>query len=57
MSVVAVAVASFTYTGFVYSRRGHLLHLDALKKLLSGRDERKREMQRGIERITSSSEI
>ncbi|KAM0272894.1 hypothetical protein ACHAQH_008522 [Verticillium albo-atrum] len=57
ISVAAVASASATYTIFVYIRRGHLLHLDALTGLLGGRKAKQRERERALGRIMARSDL
>ncbi|KAH8812846.1 Ferroporti-1 [Xylogone sp. PMI_703] len=57
ISVVAVASASSAYSLFVRLRRGHLLHLDTVTKLLAGRVEKQREQERVIRRITTDSDV
>ncbi|KAJ4858403.1 ferroportin1 (FPN1) domain-containing protein [Trichoderma breve] len=54
ISTLAVASASSAYAAFVYLRRGHLLHLDALTSFLF--TEKRRQRQR-VDRITSGPEI
>ncbi|KAL2144737.1 hypothetical protein VTI28DRAFT_8583 [Corynascus sepedonium] len=56
-SVVAVALAWASYSLFVYLRRGHLLHLDALARILGSSKGKRRERERGIRRITSETDI
>lgn len=57
ISVGAVAMASSAYATFVYKRRGHLLHLDALTKCLGTSKAKEQERERGIERITSRPDM
>ncbi|KAK4168216.1 Ferroporti-1 [Cladorrhinum sp. PSN259] len=57
ISVGAGASAWASYTLFVYIRRGHLLHLDALKRMLGSRKGKQRERERAIRRITSETDI
>ncbi|KAM0332310.1 hypothetical protein ACHAQA_002586 [Verticillium albo-atrum] len=57
ISVVAVASASAIYTVFVYRKRGHLLHLDALAGLLGNRKAKERERGRALGRITARPEM
>ncbi|KAH8690406.1 Ferroporti-1 [Phaeosphaeriaceae sp. PMI808] len=57
ISVIAVTMASSAYTLYVRLRRGHLLHLDMVTKLLGSRKGKQRERERVIERITSSSDV
>ncbi|KAL2016493.1 hypothetical protein VTK56DRAFT_3456 [Thermocarpiscus australiensis] len=57
ISVGAVASAWASYTLFVYIRRGHLLHLDALKRMLGSSKGKQRERERAIRRITSETDI
>ncbi|KAK3331709.1 Ferroporti-1 [Cercophora scortea] len=56
LSVTAVASASSAYTVFVYLRRGHLLHLGALKTFLGSRG-RRRERERALRRITAGNSM
>ena len=56
-SVVAVASASSTYTVFVYLRRGHLVHLDVVMKVLGSKKGKQKERERAIESITSNSDL
>ncbi|KAK3681657.1 Ferroporti-1 [Podospora appendiculata] len=56
LSVTAVASASSAYTFFVYLRRGHLLHLGALKTFLGSRG-RRRERERALRRITAGNSM
>lgn len=46
--VVAVACASSVFAVLVHRRRGHLLHLDVLTKLLGSRTGRQVEHERGF---------
>ncbi|RBQ96557.1 hypothetical protein VDGD_04326 [Verticillium dahliae] len=57
ISVAAVASASATYTVFVYIRRGHLLHLDALAGLLGSRRAKQRQRERALGRIMARSDL
>ncbi|KAJ4180725.1 hypothetical protein NW759_017231 [Fusarium solani] len=57
LSVVAVTSASVAYTIYVYLRRGHLLHLESLTGLLGSNKAKQAEHDRGIRRITSSSDF
>ncbi|PTB51695.1 hypothetical protein M431DRAFT_484660 [Trichoderma harzianum CBS 226.95] len=52
ISTLAVASASSAYATFVYLRRGHLLHLEALTSFLFTEKKRQR-----VDRITSRPEI
>ncbi|KAL6800596.1 Ferroporti-1 [Trichoderma sp. SZMC 28013] len=52
ISTLAVASASSAYATFVYLRRGHLLHLEALTSFLFTEKKRQR-----VDRITSGPEI
>ncbi|KAL6694669.1 Ferroporti-1 [Trichoderma pleuroticola] len=52
ISTLAVASASSAYATFVYLRRGHLLHLEALTSFLFTEKRR-----RSVDRITSGPEI
>ncbi|QYT00576.1 Solute carrier family 40 protein [Trichoderma simmonsii] len=52
ISTLAVASASSAYATFVYLRRGHLLHLEALTSFLFTEKRRQR-----VDRITSEPEI
>ena len=38
ISVTAVLTACLTYSAFVYLRRGHLVHMDALRKVFYCKD-------------------
>ena len=57
ISVIAVSTASSAYTLFVRLRRGHLIHVDVVMKVLGTRKGKQREQQRVIERITSNSDM
>lgn len=57
ISVIAVTIASAAYTLFVRLRRGHLVHLDMVTKLVGGRKGKQVERERIIERITSNSDV
>ncbi|KAG7149661.1 Solute carrier family 40 member 1 like protein [Verticillium longisporum] len=57
ISVAAVASASATYTVFVYIRRGHLLHLDALAGLLGSRRAKQKQRERALGRIMARSDL
>jgi len=57
ISVIAVATASSAYTLYVRLRRGHLVHLDVVTKLLGSKKGKQRERESVIERITSSSDV
>ncbi|KAH6689828.1 Ferroporti-1 [Plectosphaerella plurivora] len=57
ISVAAVGLASVLYTTFVYLRRGHLLHLDALTKFLRTSKGKQRARDRGIDRVATVSEF
>jgi iron-regulated transporter 1 len=57
ISVIAVTTASSAYTIYVRLRRGHLIHLDVVTKLLGDLKEKMRERERIIEQITSSSDM
>lgn len=57
ISVIAVATASSAYTLFVRLRRGHLLHLDLITKMLGSNKGKQRERERAIERISSSPDV
>merc|ERR1712000_300326 len=57
ISVVAVTMASSAYTLYVRVKRGHLIHLDMVMKLVGSKKGKQREGERVIERITSSSDV
>ncbi|KAJ4146843.1 hypothetical protein LMH87_001402 [Akanthomyces muscarius] len=57
ISVAAVTSASAAYTVFVYQRRGHLLHLNAITRFLGSSMGKQRERERVIDRITSMTDI
>ncbi|KAH6628179.1 Ferroporti-1 [Chaetomium tenue] len=57
ISVGAVTSAWATYTLFVYIRRGHLVHLDSLTRILGSNKGRQMERQRVVDRITSEAYI
>ncbi|KAI8652757.1 Solute carrier family 40 protein [Fusarium keratoplasticum] len=57
LSVAAVISASVAYTIYVYLRRGHLLHLELLTGLLKTKKAKQAEHDRGISRITSTSDV
>ncbi|RFU78137.1 iron transporter [Trichoderma arundinaceum] len=57
ISAAAVASASSAYATFVYIRRGHLLHLEALTNFLRMEKGKQRDQERGIDRTSSESEI
>ncbi|KAL9615560.1 MAG: hypothetical protein Q9167_000073 [Letrouitia subvulpina] len=52
ISVGAVASASLAYTVFVYTRRGHLLHLEKVSTCFGTEKRRQSETERGIRRVT-----
>ncbi|KAK3298702.1 Ferroporti-1 [Chaetomium fimeti] len=57
ISVGAVASAWAAYSFFVYVQRGHLLHLDALGKMMGTSQGNQREREVGVGRITSETNI
>ncbi|KAL7923517.1 Ferroporti-1 [Trichoderma austrokoningii] len=57
ISAIAVALASSAYAAFVYIRRGHLLHLEALTCLLRAEEGKQRDRERVVERISVRSEM
>jgi iron-regulated transporter 1 len=57
ISVGAVSSAWASYSLFVYMRRGHLLHLDALTRILRSSKGKQREREQAIRRITSETDI
>ncbi|KAH7319287.1 hypothetical protein BKA65DRAFT_556709 [Rhexocercosporidium sp. MPI-PUGE-AT-0058] len=57
ISVIAVTMASSAYTLYVRVKRGHLIHLDMVTKLVDSKKGKQRERERVIERITSSSDV
>ncbi|KAF5011840.1 hypothetical protein FDECE_2072 [Fusarium decemcellulare] len=57
ISVLAVMTASISYTVIVYLRRGHLLHIDGLMRLLGARGAEQQQRDRAIDRINSTTDI
>ncbi|PTB36456.1 hypothetical protein M441DRAFT_51191 [Trichoderma asperellum CBS 433.97] len=57
ISTIAVASASSAYAAFVYLRRGHLLHLEALTCLLRAEKGKQRDRESDIEQISVRSEM
>ncbi len=57
ISVGAVTSAWALYSLFVYIRRGHLLHLDAVTRIFRSNKGRQRGRERAIRRITSETDI
>ncbi|KAF4461960.1 iron transporter [Fusarium albosuccineum] len=57
ISALAVMTASISYTVFVYLRRGHLLHIDGLMRLLGARGGEQQQRDRAIDRINSTTSI
>ncbi|KAI1212731.1 Ferroporti-1 [Annulohypoxylon truncatum] len=57
ISVVAVATAGSFYTVYVYIKRGHLIHFEKIAGLCMSRQDRNRNIERGLERILSDGEI
>ncbi|KAM0252583.1 hypothetical protein ACHAQJ_007620 [Trichoderma viride] len=57
ISTLAVASASSAYATFVYLRRGHLLHLEAITSLLWTEKGKQREREGEIDQITFGSEM
>ncbi|KAI1826361.1 Ferroporti-1 [Xylaria intraflava] len=57
ISVAAIACASVVYTIFVYLRRGHLLHLEALTRFLRSRKGKQRGRERAMDRIISETDV
>ncbi|GFP59438.1 solute carrier family 40 member 1 [Trichoderma asperellum] len=57
ISTIAVASASSAYAAFVYLRRGHLLHLEALTCFLRAEKGKQSDRESGIEQISVGSEM
>ncbi|XDG07631.1 hypothetical protein ABKA04_007246 [Annulohypoxylon sp. FPYF3050] len=57
ISVTAVATASSLYTVYVYIKRGHLIHFEKIAGLCMSREDRNRNVERGLQRILSDGEI
>ncbi|KAL2128819.1 hypothetical protein VTI74DRAFT_8599 [Chaetomium olivicolor] len=57
ISVGAVILAWAAYTLFAYIRRGHLLHLDTLTRILGNNKGKQRERERAIHRIISETDL
>ncbi|OBT72440.1 hypothetical protein VF21_08246 [Pseudogymnoascus sp. 05NY08] len=57
LSVIAIVAASMLYTVFVYSRRGHLVHLSKWMEMVRSKKGKQRSREQGLRRIASSSDI
>ncbi|KAI0897301.1 Ferroporti-1 [Annulohypoxylon nitens] len=57
ISVTAVATASSLYTVYVYIKRGHLIHFEKIAGLCMSKEDRNRNVERGLQRILSDGEI
>ncbi|KAI2469699.1 Ferroporti-1 [Annulohypoxylon bovei var. microspora] len=57
ISVTAVTTASLLYTVYVYIKRGHLIHFEKIAGLCMSREDRDRNVERGLRRILSDGEI
>ncbi|KAI1457298.1 Ferroporti-1 [Annulohypoxylon moriforme] len=57
ISVAAVVTASSLYTVYVYIKRGHLIHLEKIAGLCMSREDRDRNIERGLQRILSDGDI
>jgi iron-regulated transporter 1 len=53
--MVAVSCASVLYSSFVHVRRGHLLHIEAVRKLCDTGSWKQRSRDRAMERLLSRS--
>ncbi|KAI1091948.1 Ferroporti-1 [Rostrohypoxylon terebratum] len=57
ISMIAVATANSLYTVYVYIKRGHLIHFEKIAGLCMSREDRNRNVERGLQRILSNGEI
>ncbi|KAI0885987.1 Ferroporti-1 [Annulohypoxylon maeteangense] len=57
ISITAVTAASLLYTVYVYIKRGHLIHFEKIAGLCMSKEDRNRNVERGLQRILSDREI